>query len=272
MDKKEIILKTKRGFFSNLVGDHNTIFAGSGIEFKDIKEYTTSDSARHINWKKSTKDSIKVNSFSEDRELNIVLVYLNSGSLDFENKKQTAIETLTSLSFAAIYSKESLSTIFFNNKEQHFFKPTKKRAAVDINYDFANRVKYQDSINYAKLSNYILQNIKKRSIVFIIGDFLEDVDLRVISSIHEVYAIVIRTKLEEELSLSGELNIVDTNSNRQTILTINKRGQKVYNKKFKEQEYRLLKEFNSCQILYTKIYTNADSVKELVNFTRKLNG
>ena len=272
MDKKEIILKSKRGFFSNLVGNHTSIFAGSGIEFKDIKEYSSSDSARHINWKKSTQDSIKVNSFSEDRELNIVLVYLNSGSLEFAGKKQTAIEVLTSLSFAAIYSKESLSTIFFNNSNSYFFKPTKKQAAIDINYDFAKRVKYQDSIDYDNLNRYLLQHIKKRSVVFIIGDFLDEVDLKVISSLHEVYAIIIRTKEEEELTLSGELNIVDTNSSSQTLLTINRRSQKLYNKKFKEQDFRLFKELNSCQIVYTKIYTYMDSVKELVNFTRKLNG
>ncbi len=272
MDKKEIILKSKRGFFSNLVGNHISIFVGSGIEFKEIKDYTTSDSARHINWKKSSKDAIKVNSFSEDRELNIVLVYLNSGSLDFANKKESAIEALTALSFATIYSKETLSTIFFNSKEQHFFKPSKKSAAIDLNYDFASKVKYQSNIDFNKLNRYILQHIKKRSIIFLIGDFLDDIDLKLISTIHELYAIVIRAKEEEELTLSGELNITDTNSSKSKLLTITKRGQKLYKKKFKEQENRLIKEFKSCHILYTKVYTTSDIVKEIVNFTRKLHG
>ena len=272
MDKKEIILKSKRGFFSNLVGNHSSIFSGSGIEFKDINEYSSSDSARHINWKKSTLDSIKVNTFSEDRELNIVLIYLNSGSLDFANKKQSAIEALSALSFAAIYAKESLSTIFFNNKEQRFLKPTKKRAAIDINYDLANKLKYQSSIDFKKLNEYILQHIKKRSIVFIIGDFLQEVDLKIISALHEVYAIIIRAKEEEELSLSGELNILDTNSSKSKLLTINKRGQKLYNKKFKEQENRLFMELKKSKVHYTKIYTYEDTINKLVKFTRKVYG
>lgn len=272
MDKKEIILKSKKGFFSNLIGNHSSIFSGSGIEFKEIKEYSSSDSARHINWKKSTKDSIKVNTFSEDRELNIVLVYLNSGSLDFANKKQSAIEALIALSFAAIYAKESLSTIFFNNIEQHFLKPTKKNAAVDINYDFANKFKYQSSIDFKKLNEYILQHIKKKSVIFIIGDFLQEVDLKIISALHEVYAIIIRAKEEEELNLSGELNIIDTNSSKSKLLTINKRGQKLYNKKFKEQEKKLFMELKNSKVRYKKIYTYEDTINELVKFTRKIYG
>ena len=272
MDKKEILLKSKRGFFSNLVGNHTSIFSGSGIEFKELREYCSSDSARHINWKKSTKESIQVNSFSEDRELHILLVYLNSGSLNFADKKLKAIEALTALSFAANYSKESLSTIFYNNKEQNFLEPTKKRVVVDINYDRATQATYQSAIDYQKLSEYILKHAKKRSTLFLIGDFLEEPDLQAVSTIHETYAVVIRAKEEEELTLSGELNIVDTNSNSQTLLTINRRGQKLYNKKFIEQDIRLFKHFNSCQISYTKIYTYHDTIQELVKFTRRIDG
>jgi len=266
--KNAIILETKKRLFSNLAGAHSSLFRGSGVEFRDLQEYNTSDSARHINWKKSSKSKVYVNSFQADRELNIVLLYLNSGSLDFAGKKQKAIEALTAISFASIESKESLSTIFFNQKEQKFFAPSKKRAIIDLNFDIANSVKYQSEIDYKMLENYILHSIKKRSIIFIIGDFLDEVNLQTISLIHEVYAVIIRAKEEENLELLGELNIVDKNSQSQALLNINKSSQKIYNKLFKEQENRLFKHFNDCQINYTKVYNNSNTIsklKELIN-------
>ncbi len=263
MKKNQIVIETKRKLFANRVGNHSSIFGGSGIEFKDIRAYTTSDSARHINWRKSTKDSVKVNTFNEDRELNIATVFLNSGSLNFANKKAKAIETLTALSFASVYAKESLSTIFFNNKEQLFLKPTKKAEAVDINYQFANTLKCQSSIDYEELTKYIFHHIKRRSIVFIIGDFLDEVNLQEISKIHETYCLIIRAKAEENLELLGELNIKDLNSNELTQLNIDKRSQKVYNKLFKEQDSKLLTHLHSCQIKFTKIYTDDNSVNKI---------
>ena len=263
MKPTQIVIETKRKLFANRVGNHSSIFGGSGIEFKDIRDYTTSDSARHINWRKSTRDSIKVNTFSEDRELNIAVIFLNSGSLNFANKKSKATEALTALSFASVYAKEALTTIFFNNTEQLFLKPTKKASAVNINYQFANSLKYQGSVDYKELTKYIFHHIKRRSIIFIIGDFLDEVNLQEISKIHETYCLIIRAKAEENLELLGELNIKDLNSKELTQLNIDKGSQKIYNKLFKEQDSRLLKHLHSCQIKFTKIYTDDNSVNKI---------
>ena len=263
MKPTQIVIETKRKLFANRVGNHSSIFGGSGIEFKDIRGYNTSDSARHINWAKSTRDSVKVNTFNEDRELNIVVIFLNSGSLNFASKKSKAIETITTLSFASVYAKESLSTIYFNNKEQLFLKPTKKAEAVDINNQFAQSLKCQSSIDYKELTRYIFHHIKRRSIVFIIGDFLEDVDLQEISKVHETYCIIVRDKAEEDLELLGELNIKDLNTSELTQLNIDKQSQKVYNKLFKEQDSKLLEHLQNCQIKFTKIYTIDNSVNKI---------
>jgi len=269
--KKRIILETKRKFFSNRTGNHTSIFRGSGIEFRDLKEYDTSDSARHINWKKSTKEQIVSNSFSDDRELNIVVVLLNSGSLNFANKKQKAIEALTTLTTVAIEQKESLSTLFFNSKDSKFFTPTKKRVAIDLNYQIAKEVKYQADIDYKKLTDTILHLVKKRSIIFLIGDFLEAADLKILSQIHEIYAVIIRAKEEENLQLNGELNVVDLNSKAEEILNISKGCQKLYNKMFQEEEKFLIDGFNRCKVVYTKIYNSdntVDRLRELTKWTR----
>jgi len=266
--KQKIIIETKKKLFSNRVGQHSSIFRGSGIEFRDLQEYTTSDNARHINWKKSSLNKIYVNSFEADRELNIVLIYLNSGSLDFANKKQKAIEVLTALSVAAIESKESLTTFFYNNKEQKILAPSKKRASIDINYQIASSIKHQSEIDFKKMQEFVLRRLKRKSIIFIIGDFLDEVNLQMFSFKNEVYALIIRAKEEEDLKLRGELNILDKSSNESKILNISSSTQKRYNKLMQEHDLRLYRAFKEAHIRYKKIYTTqngVDKLRELLN-------
>jgi len=264
MSVEYIRLKTKRHFFSNRFGEHTSIFGGGGVEFKDLLEYDSSLSVRHINWKKSTKERVIVNSFYDDRELNIALVYLNSGSLGYKNKSQKALEALTILSTVAIEQKEALTTLFFNSKESKFLPPTKRRVAVEINYNLAKKLQPQGEIETRRLTQEILYRVKKRSILFIIGDFLVPIDFTKLSSLYEIYAIVIRDKSEEELTLEGELNLLDLNSGNEEIVTVNRASQKVYNRLFKEQERRLLQSFREHRVQFTKVYTTDDTIKKLV--------
>lgn len=270
--KKLILLETKRKFFANRVGEHTTVFSGSGVEFKDIIRYDSSQSVRHINWKKSTKEAVVSNSYYDERELSIAIVYLNSGSMRFANKAQKALEAVTALSSVAVESRESLTTLFFNSKEIRFYPPTKKRAAVDINYAQANPKNCQGEIDEKELTQEILYRIKKRSILFIIGDFLQMVDFAKLSKVYEIYAVIIRAKEEEDLTaskaMSGEVNIVDLNSDKEELVTLNRQSQKVYNNLFKEYDKLLIKSIRESQSIYTKIYTNENTVDKLIELTR----
>ena len=268
MSLEHIRLETKRRFFSKRIGEHASSFAGSGVEFKDLVEYDSSQSVRHINWKKSSKEKIVANSYYDDRELNIALIYLNSGSLSFKNKQQKALEALTSLTTVAIEKKEAVATLFFNSKEVEFFLPTKRRSAIELNYNLAKNCSYQGEIESSKLTREILHKIKRRSLLFFIGDFLEPIDFAHLSRLYELYAIVIRDRAEEELDLSGELNIVDLNSQKEELITVNRRSQKVYNKLFKEYDRELIKGFRANRVEYIKVYTSDNTVAKLVELTQ----
>ncbi len=268
MELKYIQLETKRRFFSNRIGEHASSFAGSGVEFKDLVEYDSSQSVRHINWKKSTKERIVANSYYDDRELTIALIYLNSGSLKFNNKQQKALEALTALTTVAIEKKEALSTLFFNSKEVKFLPPTKRRSAIELNYNLAKNCSYQGEIVSSRLVNEILHKIKRRSLLFFIGDFLEPIDFAYLSRLYELYAIVIRDRAEEELEVNGEVNIVDLNSQKEEFVTVNRRSQKVYNRLFMEYDRELINGFKANRVEFTKIYTSNNTISKLVELTR----
>ena len=87
-------------------GAYRSIFKGRGIEFDEVREYTTDDDVRMIDWNVSARmGSPYVKKFVEERELSVMLaVDLSAsgavGAAD-KSKRQTAAELAALLAFSA---------------------------------------------------------------------------------------------------------------------------------------------------------------------------
>ncbi len=264
-DKRNLlVLKSRKKIFTNLLGEHNSTFGGVGLDFKDLREYSSGDDIRHINWKVTAKTMTPaINEYNEDKQLNVVVVYLNSGSLYFgtqKSKQDTMVEVMASLGYATVSKNDMLTTIFFSKDEEKFFKPTKQKGVVDLTIDTAYSLKMLGKeIDYKKLNEYLLKKIKKKSVIFIIGDFLEFGDFRLLGTKHEVNCVVVRDRFEEDLKLFGEFDFIDTSSGDAENIFVDEESVKRYNALLKQHDKQLFAHFKKSNIRYKKIYTD-DSV------------
>ena len=274
-DIEEIILKTRKNFFSKLHGEHTSLFLGSGLEFNEIRQYTIDDDIRHINWKTTakTKDP-SVNIYYENKKLDIVLTYLCSGSMGFGSsisKQDIASILLASISYLAIEEKDNVTTLFFDEEEKEFFKKSHDRYLPHTVFELSHAFKLQNcGIDYTKLSENMVHKIKSRSIIFLVGDFLEIPFLDDLRSKFEVYILIIRHKDEEVLQLKGEYNLIDTNKTKSYHTNISSKTIKKYNHFMVEHDKKLYEYFENLNFRYTKIYTNEDPIKKLENFLKEL--
>lgn len=258
---RDILIKTKKKLFQEFYGEHQSVFNGNGLEFSEVREYTINDDVRRLNWKimaKNRKPSVNV--FHEHRQLSIVLVYLNSGGLAFgttRSKKELATEVLSILGFAATSKKDSVTTLFFDREPRHFFKPTRSQSSVELNFETAMQLDPLGcTLDFRRLSDYLLESIKRKSILFLIGDFWERPDLRLLASKHELYCVVIRDKAEEDFKLLGEFELIDTASLDSRSMELDARTLQSYNEKVRAHDQGLFTHFNHHRIRYEKIYTD----------------
>jgi uncharacterized protein (DUF58 family) len=267
-NKANLLIKSKKNLFLNTAGEHTSLFAGEGLDFKEIREYSSGDDIRHINWKVTArKRDTNVNVFNEDKQISVVLVYLNSGSIYFgshKSKQDTMIETITALGYSAIKKNDLLTSIFFSQKEDMYYKANKNLKIVDINIQTAYDLKpLGNTIDYNKLSHYLLGKIKQKSLIFLIGDFLEIPNLKALAKKHEVYCAIVRDKLEEDLSLNGEFDFINTNNNQSETIHLDSSAVKKYNAKIQKHDSNLALNFRKSNIKYKKLYTHEDVVKNL---------
>ncbi len=260
---KEILLRAKKDVFGGNLGDNLTTFKGDGLDFSEINDYHYGDDVRKINWKATAKsNSLKINIFNEERELNVVLAFLVSGSIHFGSvklKQEVVAETLTLLGFSSLKNRNRTSALFFSNKEEKFFRPSKSESIVyEILESSLNIDPLKKEVDYSRFCDFINSSIKEKSLIFIVGDFYTDVDFSKIADRHEIYALIVRDRFEEYPLLDGTFEFIDPNTLVSTKLFIDRGVANEYKELIKESDDRVKEHFLKHQISYGKIYTDDD--------------
>ena len=260
---KELLIKTKRRLFSQNIGQNESVFQGNGIDFRELKEYAYGDDVRRINWSVTAREQKPyVNVFNEERELNIVICFIVSGSIYFgsiRQKQEVMAEVMALLSLFAIKNSNRVTTIFFDERLDRFFKPTKSANSViealeyALNLDVIGR-----SVDFNELINFLLNAIKQRSIVLLLGDFYDLPDFSLLNRKHEVYAVVVRDRFEENPKLFGEYDLIDPISKSHNSLDVDDSVISSFKDEMISQDKRLFTHFKKNRIPFVKIYTNEE--------------
>ncbi len=260
---KEILLRAKKDVFSGNLGNHLTVFKGDGLDFREIREYEYGDDVRKINYKATAKTGeLKTNVFNEERELNIILAFMISGSLHFGSvkfKQEVAAEILTLLAFSALKDNNRLQSLFFSNHVEKFFKPSKSESIVHDILNSAIEIScLQKEVDFKKFCDYINHVLKQKSIIFLVGDFYSEVDLSEIAYKNDLYAIIVRDRLEEYPFLNGEFELVDPNTLQAGKFNLDTQTAKEYKELLKNHDKKLKEHFLEHKITYGKIYTDEE--------------
>ena len=109
----------------------------------------------------------------------------------------------------------------------------------------------------------MFDRIKRRSIIFILGDFFEAFDFTLLCKKHEVIALVVRDHFEENPVPMGALNLIDPMSQKSAFLEIDDKTATDYSKKVLQKDHLLYKDFRKNQIAFTKIYTDEEPFVKL---------
>jgi uncharacterized protein (DUF58 family) len=268
---KKIFIKSRKNIFGEYIGNNNSLFSGDGFDFHQLSEYQNGDDIKRIDWIISAKlQKPYIKEYFEQKQLNIVLVNMLGGSMHFgtqEFKIQTVANINALLSFIAVKNSDNFSSAIYANRLYDFQKPTKKEYFIHKNIEkilnFKSVGKHSD---YDFMINNIFKTINKKSIIFIISDFFEDIDIKLLSKKHEVIAIMVRDRLEESLQPLGNLNIIDPQTQESMQINIDSKTANNYNQMVKKNDQKLLSHFKDNQVRFLKIYTDDNVFLKIAKF------
>lgn len=270
---KKIILKTKKQVYGDMLGNNASLFQGEGFEFSELREYVYGDDVRKIDWKttaKLGKPFVKI--YKEERELNVVVVSLLSGSMYFGTVKQKSdvmAEVVATLGFSAVKNSDLFSHMVFADEMYAYSKPSKKLFAVHKAVeDVMNFESLGKEADYAALVETLINRLKKKALLFIVSDFVGEIDLKLLAKKHDVFAVIIRDKFEEDPTELGYLRLVDMETKQSFEGDVSGGTLKNYKKALHDNDEKLYKLFKKQGVRFTKIYTDEEPTLKLMKKMR----
>lgn len=249
------------------------------MSFSEVRNYQYGDDVRNIDWNVTARTGeahIKI--FEEERELTVMLMIDVSPSSFFGTIKQMKNEILTEicavLAFSAINNNDKVGVLFFSDKIEKFIPPKKgKQHILRIIRELINLEPEGKGTDISKALEYLNNLIKKRSIAFILSDFLcrgyEDA-LRIASRRHDIIGIHMYDPREQTLPAVGLIRALDSETGQMRwIDTSSAKVRNQYASWFKENYEYLKTTFLKSGTDHVSIRTDESYVNALLKFFKK---
>lgn len=276
---RKIEIKT-RGLSSHIFsGEYHSAFKGRGMAFSEVREYQPGDDIRSIDWNVTARfNHTYVKIFEEERELTVMLLVDISGSGLFGTRKQfkkdLIIELCAVLSFSAIQNNDKIGVLFFSDKVEKFIPPKKGKSHIlRIIRELIDFEPSSNGTNIGEALRYFTNMIKKRSIAFIISDFINEgfeESLKIASKKHDTVAIRVYDHRETELPDTGLIRFKDAESGKNMWIDSGDSAvRKNYAALWIKRDKELSNLFAKSGVDYVNISTGQDYIQPLMNLFKK---
>ena len=267
-----------------LQGDYRTLFYGFGVDFADLREYQPQDDIRYIDWNVTARmDTPYVRQYVEDREINAWFLLDLSPSVDFgavqtQNDKRTMlVDFVTVLARLLTRHGNRIGAMMFGDKIQHTIPARGGRLQV---LRLINDLLKQPRLARAPLTNLkvllegALNSIKRRSLIFIISDFISEPGwekpLSLLNQRHEVLAIRLWDPREVELPDVGMVVMEDSETGEQLFVdTHDPKFRKRFFEVAQQREEALKNAFKRAGVDALSLSTEEDLVRAIVRFAKQ---
>ena len=276
---REIEIRTRKIVDNVFSGEYHTIFKGMGMEFSEVRQYQPGDDIRTMDWNVTARAGepyVKV--FKEERELTMMLVVDVSASGAFgshENYKvEIAAELSAALAFSAIKNNDKVGLLAFTDKIEQYIEPRKGRAHVlRLIRDIMFHKPEGFGGGIASALEYLYQVQKKKAIVFLISDFIDEGFERQLTATgkkHDLIAVRLDDPRERTLANVGRMALSDAETGEVVVVNTSDYNVRAeYEEKQKLRRERLDKIFRASGVDQIKIECEKPYFEPMVRFFKE---
>jgi len=258
---REIQVRTGRQVADVLAGEYVSVFKGRGIEFDEVRPYVPGDDVRTIDWNVTARTGEPyVKRYVEERQLTLMLMADVSASQDFgssgRSKREVTAELCALLAFSASRSDDKVGLTLFHGEIEQYIPPRKgQKHALRVVREVlahgelapehrgepaalpaprrgqrwlsgllrgARRARgARQSTDIARAMEFLLSVTRRRTICFVVSDFLDDGFERALVTAnqkHDVIAVLVTDPRELELPDVGLVALRDAETGRERLV------------------------------------------------------
>jgi uncharacterized protein (DUF58 family) len=262
-----------------LQGDYRSLFYGYGVDFADLREYQPEDDIRYIDWNVTARmNTPYIRQYMEDREVTAWFLLDLSPSVDFgtvQNLKRTVlIDFVATLARLLTRHGNRVGAIFYGSRVERMIPARGGRMQV---LRLINDLLRQPPLPRAPFTNLTplleggLNAIKRRSLVFIVSDFISapgwERPLNLLNRRHEVLAIRLWDPREVDLPDIGAIIMEDAETGEQVYVdTHDRKFRAQFEQATRRREAALNEAFRHAGVDMLSLSTEEDLVRAIVRF------
>lgn len=274
-------IRIRKAITSHMQGDFHSVFKGSGLEFDDVRPYQYGDDTRSIDWNVSAKGhGTYVKTFKEEKEQTIFFILDVSASqeigTDGRRKLDIGREICALLTISAIKESSQVGLICYSDQKEAYVKPAK---GIKHSYEIINKLFKLNPIslktNLDKAIKYTLGMIKRKSVIILVSDFIDEEyehSLTAMAKKHDLVIIHIYDIRETTLPSLGIVPLYDQESQKTIwVNTSSSPFRKKMERIYGSSRDNLEKFCQRHQANYISVRTDEDYVPKLIKLFRVRN-
>ena len=212
-----------------LVGLHKSPYHGFSVEFADHRQYNPGESLRNVDWKIVAKtERYYVKRYEEETNLRAYILLDHSKSMFYGSAEYTKIEyakrLAASLTWLMIGQKDAAGLITFNHKISSTLAPKAIRSYTAQIFARLVALEAEDKTDILTPLHQIAETVKKRSLIILISDLMEDPE-KIIAALkhfrshqHEVLVFHLYDPQEAKLEFKRETEFIDSETGERVVV------------------------------------------------------
>lgn len=274
-------IQIRKAITSQMQGNYHSIFKGSGLEFDDVRTYQYGDDIRTIDWNVSAKGhGTFVKTYKEEKEQTVFFLLDVSASQEIGAPGQQKIdigkEICGVLTLSAIKEHSQVGIICFSDRKEQFIKAGKGDTH---GYQIIKRLydlrPASIKTDISKGILYTLKAIKRRSVVILVSDFIDedyDHNLKALAKKHDLVVIKLSDNREDKLPKLGIIPLYEKESKKTIwVNTSSKEFRQLIEKSNTANAFDLKEFCKKNQANYLTINTREDYIPQLIKLFKLRN-
>jgi uncharacterized protein (DUF58 family) len=262
-----------------LQGDHRSPSRGDGLDLADLREYQFHDDVRRMDWNATARlGTPYVREYLEDREIPVWLLLDMSPSMMFEGvsvSKHTVLMEFTTLMCRLMLGRGNRAgaMIFSGRVDRIIPAAGGRQHLLQILNTVAQHRPSQASTDLKQALQDAGNAIRRRSLVFVVSDFISGSDweksLSLLAMRHDVIAVRLSDPLETRMPDLGFLTFQDAESGEQLFVDTNERAfQARFAAAADARETALRSAFEKAGVDVLEVATEDDVMDALMGFAQ----
>lgn len=207
-----------------IVGMHKSPYHGFSVEFSEHRAYNIGDEIRNIDWKIWGKtDRYFVKEYEEETNLLSHIILDQSKSMAYSSQNISKLDYAKTLSASLAYlmlkQQDAVGLTLFDSQIQSSIPPKSKSNHISSLFKIMENINPGPDTDIGNILHLSAEAIKKRGLVIIISDFLDDLE-SIMSGIrhyrykgHEVIIFHILDNQELQLDFNERTQFIDLETN-----------------------------------------------------------